>query len=151
MSFDASDLVGGLLVLFMAAMWVAGTFILSRYDGWYKLQQRFTTTPLPNIETLNMKSAKMEWIRFRNTLSISERPDGLYLRPMPLFRFGHPPLLIPWREIKRRHEDGLFLRYVVLTLGSKERVELKITEGLAQELKADRELETRNEEPETRM
>lgn len=33
-------------------------------------------------------------------MNVCISPMGLYLSVLPIFRVGHPPLLIPWREIQ---------------------------------------------------
>src|SRR5437762_11860601 len=41
----------------------------------------------------------------------------LYLATMPLFRFRHPPLLVPWNEVSIAQRRILFFRFVRLGLG----------------------------------
>jgi hypothetical protein len=43
----------------------------------------------------------MRWLaNYNNVLTIGACQQGLYLASMFLFRFMHPPLLVPWSEIK---------------------------------------------------
>jgi hypothetical protein len=43
----------------------------------------------------------MRWIAgYGNCLTVGASPDGFYLAISPLFRFRHPPLLIPWTEVE---------------------------------------------------
>jgi hypothetical protein len=41
-----------------------------------------------------------------NVLTLGVSQQGLYLASMFLFRFMHPPLLVPWSEIKVRRSKG---------------------------------------------
>jgi hypothetical protein len=42
---------------------------------------------------------------------------ALYLASMFLFRFMHPPLLVPWSENKVRRNKGWVFEYVNFTMG----------------------------------
>jgi hypothetical protein len=59
-------------------------------------------------------------------------PEGLYLASMFLFRFMHPPLLIPWSEIKVRRQKGWVFEYVIFTLGHERAIPLRIRAKSAQ-------------------
>jgi len=62
--------------------------------------------------------------------------DGLYLAVLFLFRFRHPPLLIPWSDIKVRRRKGWIFEYVTLTMGREIEIPLKIRKSLAAKLRA---------------
>jgi len=47
-------------------------------------------------------------VSYNNCVTIGVTDAGLYLAPFLLFRFLHPPLLIPWRDITGCQE-GRFL------------------------------------------
>ena len=38
-------------------------------------------------------------MNYGSCLTVVVSPVGLYLRVLPLFRVGHPPLLIPWADL----------------------------------------------------
>lgn len=60
----------------------------------------------------------MRWLaNYRNCLRLGANQDGLYLAVLFLFRFMHPPLFVPWSEIKITRKRGLFGEYVTLTMG----------------------------------
>ena len=53
----------------------------------------------------------MRWLaHYNNVLTLGASQRGLYLASMFLFRFMHPPLLVPWSEIKVRRSKGWVLR-----------------------------------------
>jgi hypothetical protein len=60
--------------------------------------------------------------------------DALYLSILFLFRIGHPPLCIPWKEIQMRRTKFLWFRFVILTLGEQERIPMRISERMARKL-----------------
>jgi hypothetical protein len=47
----------------------------------------------------------------------------------------HPPLLVPWSEIKVRRKQGWVFEYVVFTLGRELAVPLRIRANLAAQLR----------------
>jgi hypothetical protein len=49
----------------------------------------------------------------------------------------HPPLLIPWAEIKVRRSKGWFFEYVIFTLGSELAIPLRIRARLGDDLRKD--------------
>ena len=71
---------------------------------------------------------------YGNCLTLGCNPQGLYLAIMPLFRFRHPPLLIPWDEIKISRTRILFFRYVRFELGRELDIPLYLRPRLADRL-----------------
>jgi len=60
--------------------------------------------------------------------------EGLYLSVLLLFRVGHPPLCIPWKEIQISRTKHFWSRFVVLMLGNSERIPMRISERMARNL-----------------
>jgi hypothetical protein len=77
-------------------------------------------------------------MRFRGNYSsvihLIAAEDALYLSVLFLFRVGHPPLCIPWKEIQFGRTKFFFRRYIVLTLGEQERIPMRISERMARNL-----------------
>lgn len=83
-----------------------------------------------------MRSGRIGWLtNYNNVLTIGVSPQGLYLATMLLFRFMHPPLLIPWSAIKVHSSKGWVFEYTVFTLGNKLATPLRIREKLAAKLR----------------
>ncbi len=77
----------------------------------------------------------MRWrVNYNNVLTIGVSPEGLYLASMFLFRFMHPPLLVPWSEIKVRRYQGWVFEYVIFTMGHELAIPLRIRGNLATKL-----------------
>jgi hypothetical protein len=51
-----------------------------------------------------------------------------------LLRIGHPPLRIPWDEIRFSRTNFFFRSYVVLTLGNEEKIPMRIPLRMARNL-----------------
>jgi hypothetical protein len=61
-------------------------------------------------------------------------PAGLYMKILPLFRFHHPSLLIPWSDIREEKVPGIIFTYVELTFSSVPGIRLRIISSLAEDL-----------------
>ena len=69
----------------------------------------------------------MRWLaNYNRVLTLGASQEGLYLACMFLFRFMHPPLLIPWSEIKVRRKKGWVFEYVIFTMGHELAIPLRI-------------------------
>ena len=78
----------------------------------------------------------MRWLaNYNRVLTLGTSPQGLYLASMFLFRFMHPPLLIPWSEIKVRSKKGWVFEYVIFTLGHELAIPLRIRGKLVAKLR----------------
>jgi len=83
---------------------------LSYLGGWYALGRKFRAAEEPTgLQALTWQSARVGMVNYNNVLKIRVTPQGLYLACPNPFRFMHPPLLIPWHEIREaRRIPGFF-------------------------------------------
>jgi hypothetical protein len=93
--------------------------------------------PFPlNGAKWGMQSGRMRWLaNYNNVLTLGASQQGLYLASMFLFRFMHPPLLIPWSEIKVQRSKGWIFDYVTFTMGHELAIPLRIRGNLAAKLR----------------
>ncbi len=78
----------------------------------------------------------MRWLaNYNNVLTLGANREGLFVACMLLFRFMHPPLLIPWKEIKVRRSKDWFFEYVTFTMGHELAIPLRIRAKVAERLK----------------
>ena len=78
----------------------------------------------------------MRWLtNYNRVLTLGTCQEGLYLAIMFLFRFMHPPLLIPWSEIKVRRKEGWVFEYVIFTMGHELAIPLRIRGKLGAKLR----------------
>ncbi|MCH9807411.1 MAG: hypothetical protein K0U74_06750 [Alphaproteobacteria bacterium] len=83
--------------------WMAIVFLLSRIGGWSSLASRFSVDRDRKVSGDRFGLTSVQFGLFgsySNCIDVVISRNGLYLRPMVLFRFGHEPLLIPWTEIE---------------------------------------------------
>ncbi len=118
------------------ALWLLVSAIISYMGGWTTLAKQFRFRPPFLGQKWSGRSAQMRWIAgYGNCLTLGCNQRGLYLAIMPLFRFRHPPLLIPWEEIKISRKKILFFSYVRFGLGRELDIPLYLRVRLADTLK----------------
>ena len=110
----------------------------SLWTGWHQLSKRFRppskypgqmklTRPFFNVCMKN-------WADYSGTIRIAVEENALHVSVILPYRFCHPPLCIPWKEIQFSRTKFLWRRYMVLTLGEQERIPMRISERMASKL-----------------
>lgn len=94
--------------------WVVVCLLLARFGGWNALAKRYRTSEagtgqLFRFASLALGPGRMP-VTYRGCVAIEIGERGLLIRVLPLFRFGHPPLLIPWRAIAGCQPDKFFFQ-----------------------------------------
>jgi hypothetical protein len=122
--------------IYFLCLWLLVGAILSFIGGWFSLAKVYRTRVPFNGAKWRMQSGQMRWLaNYNNVLTIGVSPQSLYLASMFLFRFMHPPLLVPWSEIKMRRKKGWVFEYVILTMGHELAIPLRIRETLGAKLR----------------
>jgi hypothetical protein len=131
-----SPLVG---VPLFVAFWCFVCFLISFVTGWHALAARFTKQSEPYGElrsvgpffyTVYMRL----WSHYGSVVRAKAASDALYFSVLLPFRVGHPPLRIPWDEIKIGRVRRFFMTYVQLTLGNQEKIPMRISKRMARNL-----------------
>ena len=125
--------------VFFVTLWCFVCFVISVLGGWYSLTTRFRAQSEPSGD---LKSAgplfygvKMRFrINYSSVIRITAADDALYVSILFLFRAGHPPLRIPWTDVKFSRTKFLWQRYIVLSLGEQEQIPMRISERMARNL-----------------
>ena len=106
-----------LFPLFFIANWMFVVFILSKL-GWSKLLKKYSYNKPFIGRRIGFVSAKINLTSYSNVIILKTNDEGFYMKVMFLFRFFHPPVFIPWSEIKNIEEKKvLFFSQIILTLG----------------------------------
>jgi hypothetical protein len=117
---------------FFAGLWVVIAFLVSQMGGWAELAQVYRTTEPFAGRKRTWQCAAMRWfMSYNNCLTVGADARGLYLSIFPLFRIGHPPLLIPWSELSAQRKKRWFGEQVELHFARAEAVPLRINLELA--------------------
>jgi hypothetical protein len=126
-----------LFVIFFAVLWALVCFIIAAVTGWRALSRRFSC-PKGTFhgETWSFRSARMRFLsHYGNCLTFGADESGLYMSVFPIFRVGHPPLLIPWAEVAVAPADtGLIFKQRTLRLGRQEAIPISISASLVSHL-----------------
>jgi hypothetical protein len=124
--------------LFFIGSWLFATYWVALTGGWRLLANRFRAQGPFTGRTWRMQSARMRWLcNYNNALTIGADETGLFMAPMIIFRAWHPPLFIPWTEIRvAGASQFFFFKFVDLRLGRSEDIPFKIRESLAANLQA---------------
>jgi hypothetical protein len=104
--------------LVFVGFWMGVCSLLALVAGWRGLASRYRvhTDPKPATQTT---SGMVGLVSYNGVLQVGASNAGLDLRVMVLFRAGHPPLRIPWTDIRVESEtSGLFGSQTKLRLGS---------------------------------
>ena len=109
--------IAGFAVVFPAfwcgVVWIVGAM------GWRPLAARYPAAAPATAQTFRMVSGTIGVANYNSTLYVTVEPEGLHLAVMPLFRVGHPPILIPWSEITSvEQKDALWARWYTLRVGT---------------------------------
>ena len=115
-------------IALFVAMWCAICFLLGALGGWMALAEHFRLTGTFVGRKWYMCSAQFRvFVSYSGVLTMGANDQGLYLAVLLPFRLGHPPLLIPWRFV-RKAPRGLFNVFSTpLELGDSSRVRMTIS------------------------
>jgi hypothetical protein len=123
--------------VYFVTLWLLVSASLSYVGGWYSLARVHRALVPFNGAKWGMQSGKMRWLaNYNNVLTLGVNQEGLYLATMGFFRFMHPPLLVPWSEVRVRRSKGWFFEYVTFTMGHELAVPLRIRGNLAGKLQS---------------
>ena len=130
------SLFAAVFPVYFVALWLVIGAIISSLGGWLSLSKLYRMQIEFGGAKWGRQSGRMRWLtNYNNVLTLGASRDGLYLAMNFLFRFMHPPLLIPWAEIKVRKSKGWFFEYVTFTMGREMEIPLRIRAKLADLIK----------------
>ena len=91
------------------------TFSVSLLGGWWSLARRYRTQkPMPKGSFLISGSLRYV-VGYENVIRAASDADGLYLRFWP--RLAHPPLFIPWADVRLKKPYRFIRRSQTMLLG----------------------------------
>lgn len=128
-----------LSVIFVVGITYVTLAILSLSGGWYGLSRRYPAPqPFDDGQAFRMQSVAIGGMfgSYNNILTVRVGPQGLYLAcPFPV-NFMHPPMLIPWTEVKSAQWKKLLFRDTFqLTVGSSGKTVILVKEPLIEAVK----------------
>lgn len=119
------------LVILVPLIWIAVSLLAALLSGWLKLSAHYRTDRAPQGRSSGYINATLGFVGYRRSLRIHTDADGLFLTVMAPFRVGHPPLFIPWRNVREaKLEKFLWKETIKVTLGDKPGVSLKVPKAV---------------------
>jgi hypothetical protein len=122
--------------IFFVGVWLLVALFISRVGGWstlaeyYRADQPFFGT-LFRFQAASFRAGS----NYNGCLNFGANGEGLYLRPMLLFRAFHPPLFIPWSEVSAQPiKLWLFFNFVELRFHRSPAIPVRIKPALANKL-----------------
>ena len=123
--------------IFFVAMWFIVSITFSRVTGWSRLAEKYRATS--KSESKLMRAVQVYWgsiLLAGNIYTLGSSSKGMFLGVLFPFRLGHPPLLIPWHEIKAKRVNRLFMPRIQLSFGNGLSRPFEINENVAEKIKA---------------
>jgi hypothetical protein len=109
-------------------IWCFVMWINSRLSGWNRLTKHYGTDQTPEGRLWPGVHGKLGIVSYKNTLDCTTGPEGIFLRPGPLFRFAHPLLFIPWSDFHSvRKTAMLWLPMIQADIGDPPLARLRIS------------------------
>jgi hypothetical protein len=128
---------------YVIAMAVAGFFVCGLYvalsshvSGWRLLAEHYRFNGQFTGTTWHCRAATFRSVtRYWPTLVIGASTGGLYLAQLwPFSTFGHPPLLVPWRDIKFAKRRWFYLGSSALFVGRDRPVRISLSKRIVANL-----------------
>ncbi|HPR54908.1 MAG TPA: hypothetical protein PLV84_07250 [Deltaproteobacteria bacterium] len=99
-----------LLFLFVI-LWFAVMYAISRIGGWSALAAHYRESTPYQGRTFRFQSASLRWMMgYNNCLAFGPGQGGLHISVAFPLRIAHPPLLIPWSEIRAERFHGRIMK-----------------------------------------
>ena len=119
----------------MIVLWPVVLYLVSWMSGWRDLGDVYEDRGEFRGERYYMRTASLNHaIEYSNCLSFSADDEGLRLRVLLPFRFGHPPLFFPWQEVSVASKRAWFSSRCVFSFERAVGVKLCVADALAEQL-----------------
>lgn len=101
-----------------AGLWLFMSAFFSFLSGWSSLADQFRALERPEGTTIRSQIKQFGLVPENRVTHMVVSSAGLYLYASLLFRFMHPPLLVPWSRVgKSREINGLWWKTYEYDLG----------------------------------
>ena len=99
-----------LFPVFFAAVWLGVCAVTAYVSRWPALAAHFRAAGRPEGQFVKGPVRGMGWANENGVTHLVVSAAGLYLYANPLFRFGRPPLLLPWERVSFVRERQFLTR-----------------------------------------
>ena len=127
---DKSTLAWILLVLFLllsVAVWCVASLVASTLAGWRELARHFPARTRPSGTRYGSQRGTVGFADYHGFLTIYGAAEGFFIYVWPPFRLGHPPLYIPYDEIRYpKVRRNLWFETVIFDVGEPAIAEMQL-------------------------
>lgn len=128
--------------IFFGALWIGITLAMSFIGGWHQLAKHYAATGQPvGGRGFPRVTGMFGVASYKHVLTVITTDEGIHISNRAVFRFGHPPLFIPFSAIVYARRQTLFFwDYVAFEVGTPPiasvRLPLQVFEGAPVEIAA---------------
>jgi hypothetical protein len=76
--------------------------------GWRSLAEKYRTAEEFRGERVGLISASVNGGNYNKAIILKYNYEGIYLKTMLLFRAFHPPVMIPWKDVREVRDKKIF-------------------------------------------
>lgn len=117
------------------AVWAMLMPLIAWFSGWRRLAEEFRAAPETRGRIVLGTATLRYGAHYNNIIRLDCRPSGLVLSVRGPFRLAHPPLLIPWPQIRAEEISVLWMIPATrLELGSDAHIPFTFLKREAREL-----------------
>lgn len=129
------ELFENYFIVFFPILWVAISFVLSRISGWHELGEKYSRINFVSGEKWRFRSARLRHsVSYNNCVIFVANREGLGISIFFLFRFGHPPLFIPWTDISIQKETKFFRKALCFMVGREFPIPIMVYKNLGNKI-----------------
>lgn len=96
----APSLTVVLIALAFILFWSVLLNFIAYFSGWWSLAARYAATTRFEGKRRRFRSLQIGTANMGGCVTIGTNVDGLYLAVILPFRPGHPPLFVPWSDVR---------------------------------------------------
>jgi hypothetical protein len=117
--------------IFFIVLWIFVNLLISRLTGWARMAGHY-----PDMGGFSGKKWRFQTITtrrgmgYKGSVNVGADARGLYLSVFFLFRFGHPPIFVPWRDITITEEKIFKIQLLELRFKKTENLSVRIVAKL---------------------
>jgi len=86
--------------VFYLVLWLLLNLLVSRLTGWGRIAAHYRNTGGITCKVWRFQTITTRWgMGYKKSTNVGADSRGLYLFLGVLFRFGHPPIFVPWSDV----------------------------------------------------
>ena len=120
------------MAILASVLWIIGGL-----SGWRALAAAYPLSVPFRGTARRFQRIQLRWAGYNGCVVVGTNADGLYLDIFFPFRFGHPPIFVPWADVSGQFVRGLFANRLELRFAAVPSVTLRLPERLARRIATD--------------